>query len=163
MPVHDDRKIFEFLLLETMQAGLSWLTILRKRESFRQAFDNFDPEAIANYDPGKKELLMGNSGIVRNRLKIEAATNNAKRYLEVQEEFGTFDSYVWGLFGGKAKKNKWASVSQIPPKSGDSDMLSIELKSRGFKFVGSTICYSHMQASGLVNDHVTSCFRYSQV
>lgn len=162
-PVHDDRLLFEFLILEGAQAGLSWITILRKRENYRKAFDNFDPELVALYDGDKIASLMSDPGIVRNRRKIEAAVNNARRFLEVRKEFGSFSSYMWSFVGGKPVKNSWVSLSEIPARTGLSDALSKDLIKRGFKFVGSTICYSHMQAVGMINDHVTTCFRYNEV
>lgn len=162
-PVHDDRVLFEFLILEGAQAGLSWITILRKRENYRKAFDNFDPVLVAQYDDSRIASLMSDPGIVRNRRKIEAAVNNAKRFLEVQKEFGSFSSYMWSFVGGKPIKNSWVSLSEIPAKTALSDVFSKDLLKRGFKFVGSTICYSHMQAVGMINDHVTSCFRYTEV
>ena len=164
VPVHDDDKLFEFLVLEGMQAGLSWLTILKKRENYRKAFDCFDARKVAGYGAAKTAALMGDAGIVRNRLKISATIQNARCFLEVQKEFGTFDRYIWGFMpNGKAKKNAWDSMKQIPATSAESDALSKDLRKRGFKFVGSTICYAHMQATGMVNDHVTSCFRYKEV
>lgn len=162
-PVHDDRVLFEFLILEGAQAGLSWITILRKRENYRKAFDNFDPVLVAQYDDNRIVSLMSDPGIVRNRRKIEAAVNNAKRFLEVQKEFGSFSSYMWSFVGGKPIMNSWVSLSEIPSKTALSDTFSKDLLKRGFKFVGSTICYSHMQAVGMINDHVTSCFRYTEV
>lgn len=162
-PVHDDRILFEFLILEGAQAGLSWITILRKRENYRKAFDNFDPTLVAKYDIDKIASLMSDPGIIRNRRKIEATINNAKRFLEVSKEFGSFSSYMWGFVDGKPLKNSWASISDIPAKTELSDAFSKDLIKRGFKFVGSTICYSHMQAVGMVNDHETGCFRYDEV
>lgn len=161
--LHDDNKIFKLLVLEGMQAGLSWFTILKKRENFRKAFDNFDIKKVKLYDADKIEELMQNSGIIRNRLKINATINNARRFVEIQKESGSFDSYVWDFVGGKQKKNRWKSLSQIPSKTKESDLMSKDLLERGFKFVGSTICYSHMQATGMVNDHMISCFRYKEV
>jgi DNA-3-methyladenine glycosylase I len=163
VPVHDDRKHFEFLVLESMQAGLSWLTILRKRENFRAAFDNFDPDKVAKYDGKKLEVLMQNAGIIRNRLKLEAAINNAVYFLEIQTEFGSFDNYFWGFVDNKPVINTWKALSEIPAKTELSDRISKDLKARGFKFVGSTIIYAHLQAIGLVNDHIVNCFRYSQL
>ncbi len=162
-PVHDDRKIFEFLLLESAQAGLSWITILRKRENYRQAFDGFDPEKIALYDSKKVEELLQNPGIIRNRKKIESAINNARRFLEVRKEFGSFDKYIWSFTGGCPIVNSWKELKELPAGSPESDKLSKDLKTRGFKFLGSTTCYAHMQATGMVNDHVTCCFRHKQV
>ncbi|MGH2567204.1 MAG: DNA-3-methyladenine glycosylase I [Bacteroidota bacterium] len=163
VPVHDDRKLFEMLVLEGAQAGLSWITILKKRENYRRAFDTFDAKKIARYDKKKIQKLMKNDGIVRNRLKIEAAIRNAKVFLEVQKEFDSFDEYIWQFVGGKQKVNRWKSLKQIPPTTPQSEAMSRDLKKRGFKFVGSTICYAFMQACGLENDHVTSCFRYKQL
>jgi len=162
-PVHDDHKHFEFLILEGAQAGLSWLTILNKREGYRKAFAGFDPTKVARFTEAKCEKLLLDPGIVRNRLKVYGAVNNAKRFLEVQKEFGSFDKYIWGFVGGKPIINKWNSLGQIAPTTKESDALSKDLIKRGFKFVGSTVIYSHMQACGLVNDHVTSCFRYKEV
>ena len=162
-PVHDDRILFEFLILEGAQAGLSWITILRKRENYRKAFDNFDPALVAMYDDDKIASLMSDPGIVRNRRKIEAAVNNAKRFLEVLKEFGSFSSYMWSFVGGKPIKNSWTSLGEVPAKTELSDTFSKDLIKRGFKFVGSTICYSHMQAVGMINDHETNCFRYNEV
>ena len=163
VPVHDDRKIFEFLVLESAQAGLSWITILRKRENYRQAFAGFDPVKVARFDSTKVEELLQNPGIIRNRKKIESAINNAQRFLEVQKEFGSFDKYIWSFTGGRQLVNAWKDLSQLPATSPESDKLSKDLKKRGFKFLGSTTCYSHMQATGMVNDHITCCFRYNQV
>jgi DNA-3-methyladenine glycosylase I len=160
LPLHDDRKLFEFLILEGMQAGLSWMTILRKRENFRQAFDGFDPQKVAQYDQTKFKELMANPGIIRNRRKIEAAVQNAKAFLEVQGEFGSFDTYMWQFVGGKPLVNGWKTMSQIPSKTKESEAMSKDLKKRGFIFVGPTICYAHMQATGMVNDHTVDCFRY---
>lgn len=163
VPLHDDRRLFEFLILEGAQAGLSWITILRKRENYRAAFDNFNPMLIARYDANKIESLLQNAGIVRNRLKVEAAVNNARKFLDVREEFGSFDSFIWQFTGGKPKQNKWRSLAEIPASTPESDTMSKELKRRGFKFVGSTICYAHMQATGMVNDHTTNCFRHKEL
>ena len=162
-PVYDDRTLFEFLVLEGAQAGLSWITILRKRENYRKAFDNFDPELVAGYNEEKIAGLLKNEGIIRNREKIEAAVNNARMFLEVQKEFGSFSDYMWAFVGGKPVKNAWASIREIPAKTPLSDAMSKDLVKRGFKFVGSTICYAHMQAVGMVNDHEVSCFRYNEV
>lgn len=162
VPVHDDRKQFEFLTLESAQAGLSWITIYRKREAYRKAFAQFDPEKVARFTEKRIEKLLLNPGIVRNRLKVTAAVSNARAFLEVQEEFGTFDKYIWGFVGGKPKMNQWKRMSQLPATSKESDKLSRDLKQRGFKFVGSTIVYAHMQAAGLVNDHLVHCFRYKE-
>lgn len=164
VPVHDDRKIFEFLVLEGAQAGLSWSTVLNKRQNYIKAFDGFDPRKVARYGDRKVAELLGNPGIIRNRLKIASAIQNAKSFLAVQEEFGTFDEYVWKFVpGSKPIKNKWKAMSQIPATSRESDAMSKDLIKRGFRFVGSTICYSHMQATGMINDHLISCFRYNQV
>ncbi|MFA6102472.1 MAG: DNA-3-methyladenine glycosylase I [Victivallaceae bacterium] len=163
MPVHDDRKLFEFLLLESAQAGLSWIIILRKRENYRKAFDGFDPEKIALYDAEKVEELLRNPGIIRNRKKIESAINNARCFLEVRKEFGSFDKYIWSFTGGRPLVNAWQEMAELPATSPESDKLCKDLKKRGFKFLGSTTCYSHMQATGMVNDHITCCFRYKQV
>ncbi len=160
VPVHDDRTLFEFLILEGAQAGLSWDTILKKRENYRRAFDGFDPAKVARYDARKTKQLLGNEGIIRNRLKIAAAIGNATAFLAVQKEFGSFDAYIWKFVGGKPKKIQSA---QIPASTPESDAMSQDLKRRGFKFVGSTICYAFMQAVGLVNDHAPGCFRRSQV
>ncbi|KXG73791.1 DNA-3-methyladenine glycosylase 1 [Thermotalea metallivorans] len=163
VPVHDDQKLFEFLLLEGAQAGLSWITILKKRENYRQAFDHFDPIKIACYDEQKIQDLLANEGIIRNRKKIEAAIENAKAFLAVQKEFGSFDRYIWQFVGGKPKKNAWKNLKDVPATSPESDAMSRDLKKRGFKFVGSTICYAFMQAVGMVNDHGTDCFRYNEI
>lgn len=163
VPIHDDRLLFEFLVLEGMQAGLSWLTILRKRENFRTAFDHFDPREIALYNEKKIEELMQNSGIIRNRLKIEAAVQNAKTFLDVQAEFGSFDTFIWQFVEGKPMVNQWKTLKEIPARTTLSDTISKELNKRGFKFVGSTIIYAHMQATGMVNDHTIDCFRYKEV
>jgi DNA-3-methyladenine glycosylase I len=160
-PLYDDDKIFEFLILETFQAGLSWITILRKRENFRKAFDNFDYRKIALYDESKKNLLLNDAGIIRNRLKIDATIANAKAFIKVQQEFGTFSKYIWAFTGGKPIVNNFTALKEIPPRTELSDRISKDLKKRGFKFVGSTIVYSHMQATGMVNDHMTYCFRHS--
>ena len=160
VPVHDDRKLFEFLILEGMQAGLSWMTILRKRDNFRAAYDDFDPLKIAQYDQTKFEELMDNPGIIRNRRKIEAAAQNARSFLAVQAEFGSFDAYMWQFIGGKPKVNSWVTMAEIPAQTEASLILSKDLKQRGFNFVGPTILYAHMQATGMVNDHTTDCFRY---
>lgn len=157
-PLHDDQKLFEFLILEGMQAGLSWLTILRKREAFREAYENFDVRKVALFDQKKVEELMSNAAIIRNRLKIEASINNAKRFLEVAEEFGTFDRYIWSFVNGQPIVNRWEKSSDMPAKTELSDQISNDLRKRGFKFVGSTVVYSHMQATGMVNDHYTYCF-----
>jgi DNA-3-methyladenine glycosylase I len=162
-PLHDDRGIFEFLILEGFQAGLSWKTILDKRENFRQAFHGFDPARIARYTERDIRRLLGNAGIVRNRLKILAAVNNARRFLEVKKEFGSFDRYIWGFVGGKPVVNRLGTFAEMPARTPLSDLISKDLKARGFKFVGSTIVYSHLQATGVVNDHLVSCFRYGEL
>lgn len=163
VPVHDDKKHFEFLVLESAQAGLNWLTILRKRENYRKAYDDFDANKIANYDDTKVEELMQNAGIIRNRRKIEASINNAKRFLEIQKEFGSFDNYIWSFVDNKAVKNQWNDLTEVPATSELSDKVSKDLKNRGFKFLGSTIVYAHLQATGLINDHLVGCFRYDSV
>ncbi len=160
-PLHDDRALFEFLILEGAQAGLSWLTILRKRENFRRAFDNFDVEKIARYGPDKVAALLADPGIIRNKLKVAAAIQNANCFLAVQQEFGTFDRYMWQFVGGQPKKNAWRTLKDIPARTTESDAMSEDLKKRGFKFIGSTICYAHMQATGMVNDHTVDCFRHN--
>jgi len=162
-PVHNDKKLFEFLLLEGMQAGLSWSTILNKRENFRNAFDNFDFNKIAKYNKRKINSLLKDAGIIRNKLKIGSAVTNAKAFLEVRKEFGTFDKYIWGFVEGKPINNKFNSLKDIPAKTELSDEISKDLKKRGFKFVGSTIVYAHMQATGMVNDHTVDCFRYKEL
>ncbi len=163
VPSHDDRLLFEFLILEGAQAGLSWITILRKRENYRAAFDNFDPHKVARYTERRLKKLLNNPGIVRNRLKISAAVRNARAFLAVQEEFGSFDAYLWRFVDGKPKQNCWRSLKEIPARTPESDALSKDLKRRGFTFTGSTICYAFMQATGLVNDHVVVCFRHAEV
>jgi DNA-3-methyladenine glycosylase I len=163
VPVHDDRLLFEFLILEGAQAGLSWETILNKRENYREAFNEFEPAIVANYGQRKLKSLLSDSGIVRNRLKIEAAIQNAKMFLAVQEEFATFDEYIWGFVGNKPRQNAWRSIKEVPAKTHESEAMSKDLKQRGFKFVGSTICYAFMQAVGMVNDHVVGCFRHSEL
>lgn len=163
VPLHDDRALFEFLILEGAQAGLSWITILKKRDAYRAAFDHFDAVSIARYDVNKIELLLQNAGIVRNRLKIQAAIINAQKYLAVQQEFGSFDAFIWRFVEGVTIQNKWRSMSELPSTSPASDAMSKELKRRGFKFVGSTICYAYMQATGMVNDHLTICYRYAEL
>ncbi len=159
-PVHEDRVFFEFLILEGAQAGLSWDTILRKREHYRIAFDNFEPKLVARYNAKRVERLLANSGIVRNRLKIVSVIENAQAFLAIQKEFGTFDKYVWRFVGGKPKVNRWKALEQVPAFTPESDSLSKDLKRRGFRFVGTTIMYAFMQATGLVNDHLTTCFRH---
>jgi DNA-3-methyladenine glycosylase I len=163
VPVHDDRLLFEFLVLEGAQAGLSWETILKKRENYRQAFDRFDPATVARYGESKRLSLLSNPGIVRNRLKIAAASRNAKAFLVVQSEFGTFDRYVWSFVNHSPKQNAWKSLKDVPAQTPESDALSKDLKRRGFTFVGSTICYAFMQAIGMVNDHLAECFRHGEV
>ncbi len=158
--VHDDRKHFEFLILDAFQAGLSWRTILNKRENFRKAFSHFNPRAVAAYDAKKVKALLGNAGIVRNRLKVAAAIKNANAFLTLQKEFGSFNQYIWRFTGHKTLRNKWRSLKELPVKTKESDAMSEDLKKRGFTFVGSTICYSYMQAAGMVNDHIVSCFRH---
>lgn len=160
VPVHDDRVLFEFLTLEGAQAGLSWETVLKKRENYRVAFDNFDPVRIATYDKRKLTRLLSNPGIIRNRLKLASTVENAKCFLRIQEEFESFDRFIWQFVGGKPKRNRWRIPSQVPASTAESDMMSRDLKKRGFKFVGSTICYAFMQAVGMVNDHVVDCFGY---
>ncbi|MFI5134795.1 MAG: DNA-3-methyladenine glycosylase I [Chitinophagales bacterium] len=158
-PVHDDNKLFEFLILESFQAGLSWLTILRKRENFRKAFAGFDPKKVAKFDARKKKQLLNDAGIIRNRLKIEAAINNAKCFLKIQKEFGSFDKYVWGFVEGKSMINHYKEMIEIPPKTKISDAMSEDMGIHGFKFRGSTICYAFMQAVGMVDDHIDDCWR----
>ena len=163
VPLHDDEGLFEFLILEGAQAGLSWDTILRKRENYRKAFDGFDVNKVARYTDKRLEKLLQNEGIIRNRLKVAAAVTNAKEFLKVQKEFGSFDKYIWAFIDGKPIVNKWKTTSQVPPTSAESDTISKDMKKRGFKFVGSTIIYAHMQATGMVNDHLVDCFRYEEV
>jgi DNA-3-methyladenine glycosylase I len=163
VPVHDDRLLFEFLVLEGAQAGLSWSTILNKREGYRQAFDNFDAMKVASYDEAKIESLLNNSAIVRNRLKINAAITNAQAFIKVQDEFGSFDNYIWQFVEGQPIQNNWQEHRELPASTNLSDIISRDLKKRGFKFVGSVIVYAHMQATGMVNDHTTNCFRYDQI
>ena len=163
VPVHDDRTLFEFLILEGAQAGLSWNTILGKRAHYRDVFDHFDPKRVARYDSRKVKQLLADPGIVRNRLKIAAAIRNAAAFLAVQKEFGSFDAYLWRFVGGKPKQNFWRSIKDVPARTQESDALSEDLLERGFKFVGSTICYAMMQAIGMVNDHTVDCFRHKQV
>ncbi len=163
VPVYNDQRLFEFLILEGAQAGLSWITILRKRENYRAAFDNFDAERIAAYDTDKIAVLMLNAGIVRNRLKIQSTVINAQQYLRVQDEFGSFARFIWQFVGGKTLQNVWSTAAQVPASTPESDAMSRELKRRGFKFVGTTICYALMQATGMVNDHTTDCFRHRQL
>lgn len=163
VPEHDDRKLFELLILEGAQAGLSWLTILRKRDHYRQAFDNFNARKIAAYDEGKIKELLSYGGIVRNRLKTEATVQNARALLAVQKEFGSFDAYIWQFVGGRPKRNAWKTLKEVPSRSVESEAMSRALIKRGFKFVGSTICYAFMQATGMVNDHLVDCFRYKEI
>lgn len=163
VPVRDDRRLFEMLILEGAQAGLSWVTILKKRDNYRVAFDRFDPVRVAKYDERKTAALLANEGIVRNRLKIAAAIQNAKAFLAVQSEFGTFDAYVWQFVGGNPKQNRWRTMQEVPARTAESDAMSRDLLARGFKFVGSTICYAFMQAVGMVNDHLVSCYRHAEL
>jgi len=163
VPVHDDRRLFEFLVLEGAQAGLSWITILRKRDAYRAAFDGFDPERVARYDARRVAKLLANPGIVRNRLKVASAVTNARAFLAVQDEFGSFAHYMWDFVDGRPKQNAWRRLKQIPARTPESDRLSKDLVRRGFRFVGSTICYAHMQAVGMVNDHVVDCFRFREL
>jgi len=162
-PVHDDRLLFEFLILEGAQAGLSWTTILRKRDAYRLAFDGFDPERVAGYDETKVAELLADPGIVRNRLKIAAAVNNARRFLDVREQFGSFDAYLWRFVDGRPRQNAWRSMAEMPARTSESDAMSKDLGKRGFRFVGSVICYAYMQAIGMVNDHTVDCFRWRQL
>jgi DNA-3-methyladenine glycosylase I len=163
VPVYDERKLFEFLILEGAQAGLSWITVLRKRSNYDQVFNGFDPSAIAAYDQKKITELLNDPGIIRNRLKVESAVINARAFLKVKEEYGDFTSYIWQFVGGKPKLNRWRNLGEIPAATLESDSMSRDLKRRNFKFVGSTICYAFMQAVGMVNDHTTDCFRYSEI
>ena len=163
VPVHDEQKLFEFLILETFQAGLSWITILRKRENFREAFDNFDYKKVAKYSEDKIQQLLQNSGIIRNKLKVRSAVSNARHFMEIQDEFGSFDHYIWSFVNHKPIQNKVENYKEAPATTEISDKLSKDLKKRGFKFVGSTVVYAYMQATGMVNDHETSCFRYKEV
>lgn len=163
VPLHDDRRLFEFLILEGAQAGLSWRTILQKREAYRLAFDQFDAAKVAAYDADKLNVLLSNPGIVRNRLKIQAAIINAQAFLQVKQTFGSFDAYIWQFIGGEPKQNVWQTHAQLPAFSAESEQMSRDLQKRGFKFVGKTICYAYMQAVGMVNDHTTDCFRYPQL
>lgn len=162
VPLHDDRKQFEFLILEGFQAGLSWITILKKRKNFDKAFHKFDPSKIASFKGKDIQRLMKDEGIIRNRRKIEAAVSNAAAFLTLQDEFGSFDEYMWSFVGGRPIRNSWKSLGQIPPKTRESEKMSKDLVSKGFRFVGPTICYAHMQATGMVNDHIVKCFRYSE-
>jgi DNA-3-methyladenine glycosylase I len=163
VPVHDDQRLFEFLILEGAQAGLSWYTVLRKRENYRIAFDHFDPEKVAKYDKRKLQELLGNPGIIRNKAKILAAINNARRFLEVQEKFGSFDAYIWKFVNGKPIVNELKGLGDYPATSRESDAMSKDLRQRGFQFVGSTVCYAHMQATGMVNDHTIACVRRQEI
>ena len=163
VPLHDDQKLFEFIVLEGAQAGLSWITVLKKREAYRAAFDGFIPEIVATYGEAKILELMGNPGIVRNRMKIESAITNARGFLAIQAEFGSFDHYMWRFVDGKSIQNAWRDYSEAPPQTKESEAMSKDLKQRGFKFVGPTICYAHMQAVGMVNDHAVDCFRWREL
>jgi DNA-3-methyladenine glycosylase I len=163
VPQHDDRALFEFIVLEGAQAGLSWDTILRKRERYREVFDQFDPEAVARYDEAKVAQLLADPGIIRNKMKINAAIQNARAFLAVRDEFGTFDAYIWRFVDGRPIVNAWRTLAEIPARTAESDAMSVDLRKRGFAFVGSTICYAHMQATGMVNDHLVDCFRYAEV
>ena len=163
VPLHDDRALFEFLILEGAQAGLSWELILQKRDAYREAFDGFDPVKVAAYDDGKVAELLSNPGIVRNRLKVAASIGNARAFLDTQQEFGSFDAYIWGFIDGSPVRNAWTSLTDIPAKTRQSEAMSKELRRRGFRFVGPTICYAFMQATGMVNYHTTDCFRYGEV
>ena len=160
VPLHDDRALFEMLVLEGAQAGLSWITILRRREHYRRVFAGFDPRQVARFTPARIERLLQDPGIIRNRLKVTSAVNNAKRFLEVQDAFGSFDAYVWQFVGGGPRVNQWKTLKEVPARTPESDVMSRDMKSRGFTFVGSTICYAHMQATGMVNDHIVDCFRH---
>jgi DNA-3-methyladenine glycosylase I len=163
VPVHDDNALFEFLILEGAQAGLSWTTILKKRPAYRAAFDKFNPRKVARYDEKKIESLLANDGIVRNRLKVRAAVQNAQAFLRVQKEFGSFDTYIWQFVGGQPKQTRWRRMDEVPARTPQSDAMSKDLLKRGFTFVGSTICYAFMQATGMVNDHIVSCFRHKEL
>lgn len=163
VPLHDDIKLFEMIILEGAQAGLSWLTVLKRRETYRIAYDDFDPLEIAKWNSEKINLLLKNPGIIRNKLKVEAAIVNARAYLQIIDEFHSFDEFIWSFVGGQPIQNSWHEIGQIPTTTPESDAMSKELKRRGFKFVGSTICYAFMQAVGMVNDHITDCFRYEQI
>src|SRR6185503_13326398 len=163
VPVHDDRRLFEFIVLEGAQAGLSWITILRKREAYRAAFAGFDPAKVARFDARKVQSLLKDASIVRNRAKVASAVGNARAFLEVQEQFGSFDGYIWRFVDGRPKRNLWKNLKQIPPETPESRAMSKDLRGRGFRFVGPTICYSHMQATGMVNDHIIGCFRHREV
>ena len=163
VPVHDDRLHFEFLVLEGAQAGLSWLTILKKRDGYRRLFADFDPEKVARFTPKRIEKILLDPGIIRNRAKVESAVGNARAFLDVQEEFGSFDTYVWAFVGGRPKVNRWRRMEQLPATTPLSDAVSADLRLRGFRFMGPTVCYAHLQATGLVNDHLVSCFRYAEL
>ena len=163
VPVHDDLKHFEMIVLDGAQAGLSWQTVLKKREAYRAAFDNFDPKKVAKYDDKKIAELLNNPGIIRNRLKVGSAVRNARAFLDVKKEFGTFDEYIWQFVDGNTMHNSWKSLKELPAKTPESDAMSIDMKKRGFNFVGSTICYAYMQAAGMVNDHTTECFRHKEL
>lgn len=163
VPLHDDRKLFEFMILDAFQAGLSWAVVLKKRENFRRALSGFDPEVVARYNTRSVQRLLANPGIIRNRQKILAAIDNARAFLEVQEEFGSFDAFIWRFVGGRPIQNAWKSLEELPAKTRESDEMSKALRERGFKFAGSTICYAFMQAAGMVNDHVVTCFRYRTI
>ena len=163
VPVHDERLLFEMIVLDGAQAGLSWITVLKKRDSYRQAFDNFDASKMADYDDNKIEELLKNPGIIRNRLKVKSAVKNAKVFLKIQDECGSFDKYIWQFVNHRPIQNKWKSMGEIPAKTAESDAMSKDLKKRGFSFVGSTICYAFMQAAGMVNDHAVYCYRYKEV
>jgi DNA-3-methyladenine glycosylase I len=162
-PLHDDRKLFEYMVLDAFQAGLSWNTIINKRRNFEKAFDNFQPEKVARYTEKKIQKLLNDAGIIRNKLKIYSTVNNAKMFLKIQKEFGTFDKYIWQFTGGKTLHNKWETMKGIPASTKESDEMSKDLKKRGFNFVGTTICYAFMQAAGMVNDHIISCYRYKEL
>ncbi len=163
VPVHDDRLHFEMIILDGAQAGLSWITILKRRETYREAFDNFDVNKVSRYSEKKIETLLRDPGIIRNRLKVKSTVQNAKSFLEVQKEFGSFDQYIWQFVNHKTIENKWKKMSDVPAKTAESDAMSKDLKKRGFSFVGSTICYAYMQAAGMVNDHTMDCFRYNEL
>jgi DNA-3-methyladenine glycosylase I len=163
VPVHDEHRLFEFVILEGAQAGLSWATILKKRVRYREVFDEFDPAIVARYDKKKVRELLRDAGIIRNRLKIAAAITNARAFLEIQNEFGSFNTYIWRFVGGQPRQNAWKTHQQVPAKTPESDAMSKDLQKRGFRFVGSTICYAFMQATGMVNDHLISCFRYAKL
>ena len=163
VPCHEDRKWFEYITLDAFQAGLNWAIVLNKRENFRKAFDNFDPNIIVNYNQNKIDELIQDAGIIRNKLKINATLSNAKAFLEIQKEFGSFDKYIWRFVDGKTIINKWETISELPASTPESDILSTDLKKRGFKFVGTTICYAFMQSAGMVNDHLANCFRYKEL